>query len=124
MDRDQAVTIMARAICREVCAFMGEPPCFEIGEGLAPGCDDPGCQALAMAAYAAIAPMIDARVTELLEANTRLHNDKIALVCGRDAWKAEAEYLISHMPAMDLLDPAATDDDHAHLAAATAALEG
>lgn len=54
---------MHRAICREKCAFLGEPPCFlmEDANGVAepwpnPDCDEPGCLALAVAAAAAVAP--------------------------------------------------------------------
>jgi hypothetical protein len=50
---------IARAICRETCAFMGEPPCFDVrgdqGEVLPwpnPNCDEPGCHALAEAVAA------------------------------------------------------------------------
>lgn len=52
-----------RALCREKCAFMGEPPCFEMrgdkGEELPwpnPNCNDPGCQAEAEAVLAALSP--------------------------------------------------------------------
>lgn len=42
-----------RAICRERCAFMGEPPCwdgpFADDPWPNPNCDDPGCHALALA---------------------------------------------------------------------------
>jgi len=43
------------AICREQCAFMGEPPRFEIapeiGQTWPPAsCDDPGCMVLAIVA--------------------------------------------------------------------------
>jgi hypothetical protein len=49
-DRDR-IDAAARRICREVCAFMGEPPCWSIGEQWPPPlCDDPGCIALARAA--------------------------------------------------------------------------
>ena len=49
----------ARAICRETCAFKGEPPCFEIsGEWPPSTCDEPGCGALAMAAVSALAPSL------------------------------------------------------------------
>lgn len=50
---------IARAICREKCAFMGEPPCFDksiFGEEPWPNpyCDEPGCHALAAAVVAEI----------------------------------------------------------------------
>lgn len=53
---------IARAICREKCAFYGEPPCFMIADefGDPPpwpneGCDEPGCFALAQAVAAELA---------------------------------------------------------------------
>ncbi len=52
---------IARAICREKCAFYGDPPCFEMtgdqDEELPwpnPGCDEPGCHALAAAVAEAL----------------------------------------------------------------------
>lgn len=49
----------AKRICKEECAFKGEPACYELrdddGKPLpwpAPRCDDPGCMALARAALA------------------------------------------------------------------------
>lgn len=44
---------VAKAICREQCAFMGEPPCWQ-ADGLSPDCDEPGCLALAEAAIVAM----------------------------------------------------------------------
>ena len=59
----ETISRVARAICRERCAFRGEPPCFEPqftdeadDLGLSPHCDDPGCKALAIAAVAALSP--------------------------------------------------------------------
>lgn len=56
---------IARAICREQCAFMGEPPCFDVidNEGCLmpwpnPNCDEPGCQALAMAAASVMTDIV------------------------------------------------------------------
>jgi hypothetical protein len=53
--------LVAMAICREKCAFLGEPACFncfdEHGNPLpwpAPECDEPGCMALAQAAIDAL----------------------------------------------------------------------
>jgi hypothetical protein len=55
---------IARVICRESCAFYGEPPCFELHHDTLvdgkivplpwpnPNCDEPGCQALAAAVVA------------------------------------------------------------------------
>lgn len=47
-----------RAICRERCAFMGEPPCWDSAFADEPwpnpNCDNPGCHALAQAACAEI----------------------------------------------------------------------
>lgn len=45
---------VARAICRENCAFYGEPPCHETGPWPNEGCDSPGCMALAVAGLAAL----------------------------------------------------------------------
>lgn len=56
MSDPETIARVARAICAEKCAFYGEPPCWEVGEGLSPDCDEPGCEALAMAAVAAITP--------------------------------------------------------------------
>jgi hypothetical protein len=54
---------IARALCREKCAFMGESPCFEVcgdnGEQLPwpnPNCNEPGCHAEAEAVLAALSP--------------------------------------------------------------------
>lgn len=47
---------IARALCSEKCAFMGEPPCWQ-GDGAAwpnPACDDPGCHSEAAAVEAAV----------------------------------------------------------------------
>jgi hypothetical protein len=53
---DKQMTV-ARAICQEKCAFMGEPACWQVdghkGE-LSPSCDEPGCLAEAFAALDAI----------------------------------------------------------------------
>ncbi|HRP26378.1 hypothetical protein [Thauera sp.] len=58
---DDTHEALARAICRETCAYRGEPPCFlvEDGDGKPlpwpnPDCDEPGCHALAAAAVLAI----------------------------------------------------------------------
>jgi hypothetical protein len=53
---------IARAICQETCAFMGEPACWRLtewnGEDECPWpnplCNNPGCQALAEAVLAEI----------------------------------------------------------------------
>ncbi len=54
---------MARAICQERCAFMGEPACWQLDAddgGPYPWpnehCDEPGCMALARAASATRSP--------------------------------------------------------------------
>jgi len=55
------IDAIARMICLETCAFKGEPPCWELvdaGERVMfppPTCDEPGCVALARAAYTAMA---------------------------------------------------------------------
>lgn len=59
---DEKIERVAKAICAERCAFMGEPACWQMKEDdrgnplpwPAPGCNDPGCEALAMAACAAL----------------------------------------------------------------------
>lgn len=60
---------VARAICAETCAHMGEPPCYSVRDDQDkplpwpnPNCDEPGCQALALAAVAAM----DNHLTEAL----------------------------------------------------------
>ena len=53
--KDGRVERVARAICRENCAFVGEKPCFEVeGAWPNPNCQEPGCHAQATAALAAI----------------------------------------------------------------------
>lgn len=45
---------IARAICREQCAFYGEPPCWLVDQVWPnPTCEEPGCHALAKAAVEA-----------------------------------------------------------------------
>lgn len=42
---------LTRAICAETCAYRGEPPCHTLlGKFPPETCDEPGCQAQAMAA--------------------------------------------------------------------------
>lgn len=50
------VDAIERAICQEWCAFKGEPPCWRVcsEEWPNPGCDEPGCRALAVAAEIAV----------------------------------------------------------------------
>jgi hypothetical protein len=41
-----------RAICAETCAYVGEPPCWSLpSDWPNPDCDEPGCSALADAAW-------------------------------------------------------------------------
>lgn len=49
---------VTRAICAEWCAYRGDPPCWRDASLPFPpsACDEPGCEALAMAALAALAP--------------------------------------------------------------------
>lgn len=55
MDKRERV---ARAICAEKCAFMGEPPCYTVAiEWPNPNCSEPGCHAEAQAAIAALEPV-------------------------------------------------------------------
>ena len=59
-DRARKIDAVARAICRETCAYKGEPPCWELvedGERVMfppPTCDEPGCMALAEVAVDAM----------------------------------------------------------------------
>ena len=54
------IDAITRAICRETCAYKGEPPCWKLvenGERVMfppPTCDEPGCFALAEAAVDAV----------------------------------------------------------------------
>ena len=50
------IDAIERAICREQCALVGEPPCWEVCPDAWPNmeCDEPGCRALACAAEAAV----------------------------------------------------------------------
>jgi hypothetical protein len=64
MDKREKV---ARAICAEKCAFMGEPPCSSVeGEWPNRNCSEPGCHAEAQAAIAALEPMGKPRVKSLI----------------------------------------------------------
>jgi hypothetical protein len=59
-EQQNLIEAVARAICREKCAFMGEPPCFVVMDGTEfpfppETCSEPGCMAEAAAAIAAIA---------------------------------------------------------------------
>jgi hypothetical protein len=56
--------IAARAICREKCAFYGEPPCWQISdEWPNPHCDEPGCSALGVAAAIALGKIVTETAT-------------------------------------------------------------
>ena len=48
--------VVARANCAERCAFMGEPPCWEVApnDWPNPHCIEPGCHAQAAAGLAAL----------------------------------------------------------------------
>lgn len=48
------VHAVAKAICREECAYRGEPPCWQ-SAWPNPNCDEPGCIALAWAGLGALA---------------------------------------------------------------------
>lgn len=58
-DRQAHINAIARAICLETCAFKGEPPCWDNAFAdepfPPPTCDEPGCVALARAAYLVVA---------------------------------------------------------------------
>lgn len=49
-DLRSVVDSVARAICKESCAFYGEPPCYQTGDWPNSQCNEPGCQSLAIAA--------------------------------------------------------------------------
>ena len=64
MDKKEKV---ARAICAEKCAFMGEPPCYSVeGEWPNPNCSEPGCHAEAQAALAALEPVTVQEAAQIL----------------------------------------------------------
>jgi hypothetical protein len=49
-----ALDAAARAACQERCAFMGEPPCWQVsGDWPNPECAEPGCGATSAVAVAA-----------------------------------------------------------------------
>ena len=51
---EAAVETAAMIICREKCAFVGDPPCWKVdGPWPNPSCDEPGCHAIARAAITA-----------------------------------------------------------------------
>ncbi|MCA3704230.1 MAG: hypothetical protein INF12_14505 [Methylobacterium sp.] len=52
---------IAKAVCAETCAFKGEPPCHSFdGLKFPPDtCDEPGCEAIAMAVAPIIARIAD-----------------------------------------------------------------
>lgn len=61
-DTGRMVERLARAICRETCAFYGDPPCWQMAADHPDEldwpnreCDEPGCMALAAAAASVIA---------------------------------------------------------------------
>lgn len=57
--RDMDADSIARALCREKCAFFGEPPCFETGDWPnTTGCCEPGCHAEAAAVIAALLALL------------------------------------------------------------------
>lgn len=50
MGEKPTIDIIARAICREICAFHGEPACFNLpGDWPNPDCGGPNCHELAAA---------------------------------------------------------------------------
>jgi len=56
MSDPKLVDRVARALCRERCAFMGEQPCHAVEDEPWPpkACDEPGCLVLALAAVDAM----------------------------------------------------------------------
>lgn len=77
MTDDELRERVARAICREKCAFRGEPPCWDSAFDDKPfppeGCCEPGCLSEAVAALAAARPVI--RNEALEEAAKRYEED-------------------------------------------------
>lgn len=57
-EREALVDKTTRAICQERCAFMGEPPCWDMHDWPNEECDEPGCNALARAALAVAEPVV------------------------------------------------------------------
>ena len=60
--RAALVEKVAKAICREKCAFWDERPCWNLGDDYVqtpwpPDCDEPGCFALAAVAIDLILPL-------------------------------------------------------------------
>jgi hypothetical protein len=86
---EKHIEVMARGICREKCAFMGEPPCFTIMDGSPftwppETCCEPGCISEATAAHAALVAagyvVVDkAALLEVLRISDRKHDawDKV-----------------------------------------------
>jgi hypothetical protein len=63
---------VARAICAEKCAFMGEPPCHTVMDGTEfswppETCCEPGCIAEARAALAVARPAIKEECAKVVE---------------------------------------------------------
>ena len=55
MTRQDHIEAVARAICQENCACIGERPCYAVeGAWPNPNCDEPGCHAQATAAISAL----------------------------------------------------------------------
>ena len=81
---------VARAICAEKCAFMGEPPCYSVeGEWPNPNCQEPGCHAEAQAAIAALEPVtVQEAALVLLDAMSDITAKPLAEMS--DAMKIEA----------------------------------
>ena len=83
--------IIARAKCRERCAFMGEPPCWGVTEEWPnPNCDEPGCHAEADAILAALAENGYA----VVEADTITR-----LTAQRDRLRETLEWIVKAQPA-------------------------
>ncbi len=89
---------IARAICAEQCAFIGEPPCHTLpGPWPNPECNEPGCHALAQA------------VVEAMKRKAGVPSDRAAIMAARTprgGWtKAQlAEWGVSWPPQKGWID--------------------
>lgn len=68
-EKDETVEAVARAICAEKCAYMGEPACWSFTEESFPPatCDEPGCMSEARAALSSAPLRAATRMREALE---------------------------------------------------------
>lgn len=76
---------VARAICRERCAFYGEPPCFHVApdpeaESWNSHCNEPGCRAFADAAIALARAEAATRIEQLEATANNAYEERNRLV--------------------------------------------